>query len=743
MAINPFSNLFGASAFDEASAQQYSMLGTDEPSLSQMAATSAPMDTGFQPMVPALIGAGLVPFTQLVPSGGAIPARGLMSRFAPTAAALLAAEEAPKAFGSEKSTSEILTELAATTPEERAGAAEYAALGANLPGLGGEPVIDAGVVSKPTKDSMIGTVLKEPDNRETINQVMSQANVPQLDQQVLGALQRSQNQQQFMNGGVQMPTGYGTVLKSPSQVMIGAGVPTMEENVAGMMSSTPGTAPVLPEGVQPGSPQANFLSRQASGQQMTPEQVTQAQEFAGSIGTTFDPQTGYSRDPFLQSQGQQAQEEAQRQTSLTGPLPGQSLSQFMRYEDQPIQRTEQFVEPGTGRLRRRSTEAAVDLMRQDGFDIPQGVRPLAPELAGFEQDAGIREQRLRDQAALRERFPGGVPVSSRLAAMQTGTMTDAERRRFAKGLMRGASEGDIADSLEIANRYNLDPRTGEPIQTTPSSPSSFQEKVSALIATGASPEDAVSRALGERDTAVRPSASEQKIQTIMQANPELSFTDAANIVTGVVRVVTDPVTQKTNLVNLSDGTSTPMETPTDIKSIVSSSLKPGDGEPEFSINLYEIAEETTGIVPALAAFAQRFTGQKPIGFDVADPELLENIQTFQTAQSDIRRSLRTAPKFLASEMDMLSKEIDISPGVMKDPTTLLAQLRSLDNSIRVRLKDIAEKTNDPSLPADDVRGARSLQRDLTNFLRKLGVPQDDEQPASESTEIDNLIEKYS
>ena len=51
MAINPFSNLFGASALDEASAQQYSMLGTDEPSLGQMAATSVPMDTGFQPIV--------------------------------------------------------------------------------------------------------------------------------------------------------------------------------------------------------------------------------------------------------------------------------------------------------------------------------------------------------------------------------------------------------------------------------------------------------------------------------------------------------------------------------------------------------------------------------------------------------------------------------------------------------------------------------------------------------------------
>ena len=329
MAINPFSNLFGASALDEASAQQYSMLGTDEPSLGQMAATSAPMDTGFQPMafgesggsvaidptnptiqasdreaqagfpiVPALIGAGSAPFTQLVTSGGAIPPAptGQLGRVlrgartvagtartvgaAPitinpvlgTAAALLAAEEAPKAFGSEKSTSEILTELAATTPEERAGAAEYAALGANLPGLGGEPVIDAGVVSKP-------------------------------------------------------------------------------------------------------------------------------------------------------------------------PTP--NLSQFMRYDD--AAETEQFVDP-QGRLRIRMKD----------------TKELAPQYSNYEFEAGMREQRLRDQAALRARFPGGVPVSSRLAAMQTGTMTDAERRRFAKGLMRGASEGDIADSLEIANRYGLDPRTGQP-----------------------------------------------------------------------------------------------------------------------------------------------------------------------------------------------------------------------------------------------------------------------------------------
>jgi len=67
---------------------------------------------------------------------GASGMAGIMNPYTATASALLTAEEAPKLFGSDKSTSEILTELAATSPEERAGAAEYAALGANLPGLG-------------------------------------------------------------------------------------------------------------------------------------------------------------------------------------------------------------------------------------------------------------------------------------------------------------------------------------------------------------------------------------------------------------------------------------------------------------------------------------------------------------------------------------------------------------------------------------------------------------------------------
>ena len=52
---------------------------------------------------------------------------------------------------------------------------------------------------------------------------------------------------------------------------------------------------------QTGSPQANFLNARAQGV-LTPEQINEANAFAESMGTTFDPNLGYSRTPFLESQ---------------------------------------------------------------------------------------------------------------------------------------------------------------------------------------------------------------------------------------------------------------------------------------------------------------------------------------------------------------------------------------------------------------------------------------------------------
>ena len=58
-----------------------------------------------------------------------------------------------------------------------------------------------------------------------------------------------------------------------------------------------------------GSPQSNYYDFVQGGGQMNDEQLRQANEMAMSMGTTFDPETGYSRQPYLdyQEQGPQVQ----------------------------------------------------------------------------------------------------------------------------------------------------------------------------------------------------------------------------------------------------------------------------------------------------------------------------------------------------------------------------------------------------------------------------------------------------
>ena len=110
---------------------------------------------------------------------------------------------------------------------------------------------------------------------------------------------------------------------------------------------------------------------------------------------------------------QQAISNAQGQEA-TAPPPAQTLSQFMRYEDAPEQRTEQFVD-AQGRLRFRPTQEALRLQAQgevsqppvdrdiipavtqppvDGVVPPAVAQPPVDALSSFEQDSLARQQRI-------------------------------------------------------------------------------------------------------------------------------------------------------------------------------------------------------------------------------------------------------------------------------------------------------------------------------------------------------------
>jgi len=213
----------------------------------------------------------------------------------------------------------------------------------------------------------------------------------------------------------------------------------------------------LPQGVQRGSPQANFLNTlRESDNNLTEQQIAQFRQDAQDMGTTFDPVTGFSRDPFLSR-------EASRTSTL---MPGQTLSQFIRNEDAPEQRTEQFVDP-QGRLRRRLTPQASALQ---GF--APGVQPLASEFTDFEQASLERQQRIGgtgsfagDSAAReariaeRDRLPGETQTErdtriarSRTTGGQTEGISFDEARRRAEGQLaaRGVTNPPVSQVNALA-----------------------------------------------------------------------------------------------------------------------------------------------------------------------------------------------------------------------------------------------------------------------------------------------------
>ena len=59
--------------------------------------------------------------------------------------------------------------------------------------------------------------------------------------------------------------------------------------------------PSIPQG-SPGSPQANFVTRMENGKPLNTQEVQDANALAASMGTTFNPATGYSREAFNDSQ---------------------------------------------------------------------------------------------------------------------------------------------------------------------------------------------------------------------------------------------------------------------------------------------------------------------------------------------------------------------------------------------------------------------------------------------------------
>jgi hypothetical protein len=221
--------------------------------------------------------------------------------------------------------------------------------------------------------------------------------------------------------------------RSTSQIVTDAIVRDPETEAGAAQYAALGTdvaplGPVIDAGVvskeetpEPGSPQARFLAERAKGE-LSPEQIAQAQEFAASMGTTFDPEKGYSREPFLQSQVPAARGMGLRTDPQGRMIPAgfetrkEAFPEFEREAELREQRLEtrpDFMEAQrTGQLRgqRRYTDAqlrdlfpdpddrkAAKAMDAAGFDPVQKRSYADIEAGQAAQEAGFETEALRQQ----------------------------------------------------------------------------------------------------------------------------------------------------------------------------------------------------------------------------------------------------------------------------------------------------------------------------------------------------------
>ena len=249
-----------------------------------------------------------------------------------------------------------------------------------------------------------------------------------------------------------------------------------------------------------GSPQRNFAEFMAGGGQMTPEQLAQAGTLAESMGTTFNPETGYSREPFQDAQGQAPQAPqapidrgaaiAAGEQRMQGYRDGGGLSPTAQQAIQPpsIQMGDGTQLPSTVQASQAPINAPMGVeatqnalqarfgaptvsgnmnpptggLETDpqGRMIPGGFATRAEAYPGYEQQAASREARLDQRADF------GTAVSDRDRRMANGEPTStADLKDMAAANQRGASPSDVARGQQVANALGVDLKTGQPLRS--------------------------------------------------------------------------------------------------------------------------------------------------------------------------------------------------------------------------------------------------------------------------------------
>lgn len=211
----------------------------------------------------------------------------------------------------------------------------------------------------------------------------------------------------------------------------------------------------------------------------------------------------------------------------------------------------------------------------------------------------------------------------------------------------------------------------------------------------------------------------------------MSRTQALGIVEGLNRVVQDPTTGDTVMLNMATGESEPLDLNPDFAQELKKLSQPQDKVKGGLFDL--VGEDTTGIVPGFLETIQGVTGSLPgVAFNVEDPENTEARQMLNMSMQSLGRALAENPRFSEGEQLRIREEVNIKPSAFNDPQTLRSRMKAINTTLEDRIDDYMEEASSKATTRAQKSQAVSKIATIRNFLDDLGVPEEGEQPEKQA-----------
>ena len=232
-----------------------------------------------------------------------------------------------------------------------------------------------------------------------------------------------------------------------------------------------------------------------------------------------------------------------------------------------------------------------------------------------------------------------------------------------------------------------------------------------------------------------------KVKELMRTNPGLDETKATKLVTGALKINTNPVTGETVMVDTVTGKSTPI-TENGQDAETGETVAPPSPD---NHTLWELSDLSTGAWSGIKSVWGKTAGQ--LGLPPASKTDYAR-QRLEAAQNDVIRAFALTSRLTGIEINRIRKEINIEPAVFDSPAALRNRMIAVRDFIEGNKDALEVMAKDTNMPKQDRADARASVFYMARFLKTLGVPSeitspiDNDEQTKISTDDEALINKY-